>query len=418
MDDVARTLLAWIDADRDRLVGFLSRFIAAPSPNPPGDTRAAAALLRDYLAEQGAPVRVLAAKPELPNVVASFAGARGGPHLVLNGHIDVFPVGADERWTHGAWSGVVAEEKIWGRGAVDMKCGTAASVLAFVYLHRLRDRLAGRLTLTAVSDEETGGTWGSRWLVEEFGEEFRGDCCLNGEPGTPETIRFGEKGTLRLVFEVSTPGAHAAYTHLSANAIRIAGDVIRALYELESFAFEQPRALREAVERSAPVMDRVLGAGAGAILNRVTVSVGVIQGGLKINMLPGRCRFEVDLRLPIGLAHAPLLAAIDARLAGFPQCRMEVVRTHSSEPTWCAPDHAMVDILKRSALALRGVEPVPTVSLGASDTKFWRRRGIPAYIYGCSPINMARADEYVSVAEFLDIIRVHTLAAAAYLRAG
>jgi succinyl-diaminopimelate desuccinylase len=108
-----------------------------------------------------------------------------------------------------------------------MKCGTSASAWTYIYLHRLRDRLSGRLTLTCVSDEETGGTWGAKWLVDTFPDEFRGDCMLNGEPSVPNMIRFGEKGTLRVVFKIDTPGAHAAYTHLSPNAIRIAADLIR-----------------------------------------------------------------------------------------------------------------------------------------------------------------------------------------------
>ena len=78
-----------------------------------------------------------------------------------------------------------------------MKCGTSASIWTYIYLHRLREELGGRLTLTCVSDEETGGTWGAKWLVENFPEEFRGDCMLNGEPSVPTMLRFGEKGTLR-----------------------------------------------------------------------------------------------------------------------------------------------------------------------------------------------------------------------------
>ena len=61
-----------------------------------------------------------------------------------------------------------------------------------------------------------------RILIGVSGEEFRGDCMLNGEPSVPSMVRFGEKGTLRIIVEIDTPGAHAAYTHASPNAIRIA----------------------------------------------------------------------------------------------------------------------------------------------------------------------------------------------------
>ena len=121
----------------------------------------------------------------MPNIVGSFEGATPGHHLVLNGHMDVFPADeANERWTHGPWSGAIAEGKIYGRGVADMKAGTSASIFTYRYLHRLRERLAGRLTLTAVSDEETFGPWGARYLMEHH-PEVHGDCLLNGEPSSP-----------------------------------------------------------------------------------------------------------------------------------------------------------------------------------------------------------------------------------------
>src|SRR5262249_14140036 len=152
-----------------------------------------------------------------------------------------------------------------------------------------------------------------------FPDEFRGDCVLNGEPSTPGTIRFGEKGTLRIVFEVSTPGAHAAYTHLSRNAIAIASAIVCDLYTLEDMAVPQPSDIRHAIEQSRAPMDTVLGPGAGRILDRVTVSPGVIHGGLKINILPGHCRLEVDIRLPVGLTHAMVLAEIEKIMARYPE---------------------------------------------------------------------------------------------------
>ena len=412
-EDIRARILSWIEEDREALVGFLSRFVAVPSPNPPGDTREAAQFLLTHLQTHGVPAEIRSAKPELPNVVSSFGTP--GPHLVLNGHIDVFPSGPPESWSRDPWSGTVEGDRLHGRGVTDMKCGTAASVWAYIFLHRLRDVLPGRLTLTCVSDEETGGTWGTKWLLDTFPDECLGDCCLNGEPSTPSTIRFGEKGTLRLLFEIDTPGAHAAYTHLSRNAIQIASELVRDLYRLEDMQVDQPAELRHAIEQSRGAMDLAVGQGAGDILNRVTVSPGVIQGGLKINMLPGHCRLEVDIRLPVGMTHAIMMEQVEAILRRHPEARASPIWTHSSEPTHSEPGHRMVRILQNIASDMIGREPVPTVSLGASDAKFWRRRNVPAFLYGCSPNNMAKPDEWVDVEEYLHIVRTHALAAAAFL---
>lgn len=411
------TILGWIERDRDELVRFLSAFVAVASPNPPGDTRAATAFLLDHLRAHGVPAEIRAAKPEWPNIVGSFGS--GGPHLVLNGHIDVFPAGPAEAWSRDPWSGAVEGGRVHGRGVADMKCGTAASVWTYILLHRLRgclgDRLPGRLTLTCVSDEETGGTWGAKWLLDTFPDECRGDCCLNGEPSTPGLIRFGEKGTLRLVIEVDTPGAHAAYTHLSRNAIGLACELVRELYTLEGMPVVQPEEVRAAIEASRSGIEQALGRGGGDILNRVTVSPGVIQGGLKINVLPGHCRLEVDIRLPLGMTHAAVMAEVERIMAGTPEARLLPVWTHSAEPTASDPTHRMVGILQDVAEGLTGQRPVPAVSLGASDAKHWRRCGVPAFLYGCSPNNMAKPDEWVDVDEYLHVVRSHALAAAAFM---
>ena len=66
-----------------------------------------------------------------------------------------------------------------------MKAGTTASIMTYALLSRLRDRIGGRLTLTLVSDEETFGPWGARYLMEHH-PEVHGDCLLNGEPSGPE----------------------------------------------------------------------------------------------------------------------------------------------------------------------------------------------------------------------------------------
>ncbi|MBK5928648.1 M20/M25/M40 family metallo-hydrolase [Rhodobaculum claviforme] len=412
-DELRETVLCWIEEDRERLIAFLSAFTAIPTPNPPGDTVLAAGFLLDHLHAHGLPGEILAAKPHLPNIVGAFDGAAPGRHLVLNGHIDVFPAGDAALWSRDPWSGDIADGRVHGRGVVDMKCGTTASVWAYGYMHRLREHLAGRLTLTCVSDEETGGTWGARWLLETFPDRVRGDCMLNGEPSVPTLVRYGEKGTLRVHIDVDTPGAHAAYVHKSANAIEIATRIITELYSLAG-QITDPDAV-PLPPGAAEAIDAGLGAGASAILNRTTVSVGVIQGGVKINVLPGTCRFEVDLRLPPAMTHAFLLAQVEEIMARHPQARLTPIWTHSCEPTRSDPGHEMVGIVQRTVEGLGRPVPVPSVSLGATDCKHWRQAGTPSYVYGCSPEGMGAADEAVDIDEFLHIVRTHALSCLAYL---
>src|SRR5262249_56251509 len=107
----------------------------------------------------GLPHRVRAPMPDFANLPAPSDPERPGLHLVLNGHIDVFPPGRDELWRHGGpWSGTIDNGRLYGRGTADMKCGTIASFVTYALLHEHRDRLAGRLKPAAVSDEQTPRT--------------------------------------------------------------------------------------------------------------------------------------------------------------------------------------------------------------------------------------------------------------------
>ncbi len=412
MDDIRQQLLDQVDADRERLVDFLSRFVQAKTPNPPGDTGEAVALIKATLDEHGAPYNVIDPNPRFPNVVGSFEGASAGRHLVLNGHIDVFPVGEHERWTHGPWSGAIADGRVWGRGVADMKCGTSASIWTYIYLHRLRERLKGRLTLTAVSDEENFGPWGARHLMEHH-PEVHGDCCLNGEPSSPWTIRFGEKGPLWLRFTVDTRGAHGAYTHATASATRIAARLVAALEELERIDTPPPGNVGAVLARSAEATDRALGAGAADIVQRITLNIGQIHGGLKVNTIPGHCVVEADVRFPIGLERQAVNDAIAAICARFPEVTMEEM--NFQPPSWCDPEHEMVGILQDNVERLRGFRPEPVVSLGGTDTRLWRYRDIPAYVYGPSPTGMGSGDEQVPIEDFLHVLRTHLLSAWDYL---
>ena len=277
MADQKKMLLDQIDKDRDKLIDFLSRFIQAKSPNPPGDTRVATDYICKFLDANQLPYRIISPQPEMPNIVGSFEGGKPGHHLVLNGHIDVFPVG-DEKWTYGPWSGAIAEGRIYGRGACDMKCGTTASIFTYAYLYRLRDQLKGRLTLTAVSDEETFGPWGARYLMEHH-PEVHGDCLLNGEPSSRHTIRFGEKGPFWIAFTIRTPGCHGAYTHLSPSATKIATRFIHDLEAVTSIKASPPDSVAKAFDEGREAIEKALGKGAAETVKEVTLNIGVIRVG-------------------------------------------------------------------------------------------------------------------------------------------
>jgi succinyl-diaminopimelate desuccinylase len=413
-------LLKIIEDDRDQHVAFLQRFVQAPTSNPPGDTTEAAGVILEFLRGQSIEAEVIDPQSTMPNIVSDFNGGRGqGPAVVMNGHIDVFPVGDSSDWKHGPWSGDIEDNYLYGRGTVDMKAGTAASVIAFSYLHRFRSHLSGSLALAAVSDEETGGRWGTKWLLNnrEDRVKWRGDCMINAEPGGINSVRFGEKGTLRLTFTISTIGAHGAYLHLSEGANRIGTRLVAELLKIEDLRPDIPASLVEYLERPdvKATANAIMGEGAAQMLLRPTVNIGTWHGGIKVNMIPDHAVIEVDIRLPIGMAAEAIMTHIHQILKRFPSVRVAVQEAASNPSSFSPHDHPLLRAIVRNAAIATGVAPLAISSLGATDCKFYRYLSIPTYVYGVSPKTMASKDERVDLDEFMAVVKTHTLAVWDYL---
>lgn len=427
----SESLLEAIKADTEAHVKFLQRLVQAASPNPPGDTLAAAVVIRDYLSSQhNIQSHVIAPGGErMPNVVAEFScGVKQGPRLAMNGHMDVFPAGDGKDWERSPWSGDIVDGRLFGRGTVDMKAGTAASVIAFAYLHRHREHLRGSVALCAVSDEETGGKFGTKWLLghDENGNEladgersqWAADVVINAEPGGLNTIRFAEKGTLRLTFTVDTgPGAHGAFTHLSKSATRIAAQLISDLAVVEAIVPDLDPALKEYLGRQdvREAIDKCMGKGAADIATKCTLNIGTLHGGLKVNMIPGHCVFEADIRMPLGLKADHVMTVIHQVLGKHPEAKVDIQTAASNPAAACAHDHPMVDILARNAQNVTDHKPLAIPSMGGTDCKFYRYHGIPAYIFGVPPDTMGAKDESVLIEDFLAVVKTHVLASWEYL---
>ncbi|MER8747474.1 ArgE/DapE family deacylase [Mesorhizobium sp. M1004] len=395
------------------MLSFLRRLIQIPTPNPPGETKAAMDLVAQFLSQRGIPYEIVAPHQGMPNLIAEFSGGSDGPRLVLNGHLDVFPAGDLSKWSYDPWAATEADGCIYGRGACDMKSGTTALLFAFAALHEIRQHLRGSLVLTVVSDEETFGPWGARYLIEHR-KEVLGDCLLSGEPTSPYALRFGEKGRLWIKIRVRTPGAHGAYVHMSQNPIGIAADLIARLQSLKEIRSPADTALTITLQKNALTIDKAYGLGASGIISSTTLNLGVIKGGVKINMVPSDCEFEVDIRTPPDVCLEDVMERLREIIAGFPGVELEVMDQDAASTS--PPEHPMVHALIRNAKQVSDVEPKPIIALGGCDARLWRYAGIPAFVYGPSPTGMGTADELVRVDEFLHVAKTHTLAAYDYLK--
>ena len=142
--------------------------IAAPSPNPPLATGVVAAVAAALLRAQVPCVELSLHEPGegVVNLVARVMGNGPGRRLVLNGHLDTYPVNEALPWTVDPLGGLVRDGRLYGRGAADMKGGIAASMTAFALLAAHRDLWRGEVVLALAGDEESMGQLGTKWLID------------------------------------------------------------------------------------------------------------------------------------------------------------------------------------------------------------------------------------------------------------
>ena len=171
--------------------------------------------------------------------------------------------------------------------------------------------------------------------------------------------------------------------------------------------------VRAAIDAGRATMDRAMGPGAGEIVDKVTLNIGTIRGGVKVNMVPSSATFEPDIRLPLGVTRERVLAEVAMIMKAFPEATVR--DTNCSLPSWVDPDCEIIRSVQKNVEQLRGFKPQPIVSLGGTDARLWRYRNIQACVYGPFPHGMGSFDEHVDIEDFLHIVRTHALSAFDFL---
>jgi succinyl-diaminopimelate desuccinylase len=204
-----------------------------------------------------------------------------------------------------------------------MKAGTIASLLCLVLVHEVDIPIKGQLTATLVADEESGGTWGAQWLLENV-PMTRGDASLNSEPSDMVQVLIGHKGKYRLNVETRHPGGLAAIP-VEDDAIARAVQVAEALKKLQGWKLDTPPDVADAIARAksrAEGQERTRGK--SWVVDSTTVNVGVIRGGVQSNTIATHCHMEVDIRTPVGVTTQDVKAKVEEVLAEMELDREEL----------------------------------------------------------------------------------------------
>ena len=406
-------LLDAIVLRRENLIQATQRLVAAASPNPPGDvSQAADAALALLMEIPDIQLSRHETAPGIVNLVGVIKSGKPGKRLVFNGHLDTYPIGENLGWTVPPLGAVIQEGRLYGRGVSDMKAGIAASITAARVLAEHKHLWCGEIAVTLAGDEESMGHLGSRWLLDNV-ESARGDAMVCGDVGSPSIIRFGEKGLFWIEVSATGKAAHGAHVHKGINAIDRLRAALDAVQRLEGLPVNTPDEITHAIKMASAVSEAASGAGESHTLQRVTVNIGTISGGVSPNLVPSEAKALGDIRLPVGVSTDLIIDKLNEWLGPMEGITWQVIQRY--EPSFTSPDHPIVTLAMNASREVMGVEPVANMRVGASDTRLYRADGIPSVVVGCTPNGMGAADEYVELDELLNVARMHALIALDFL---
>jgi len=232
-------ILNEIENNAEEYIEFLRELIQAESYNPPGNEKNVALKIENFLKDGGLECEIFPFGENRANLIARLNDNFDGKNLLYNGHMDVVPPGSEEEWKYPPLSASIKRKKVFGRGAADMKGGLAAMVITLKILKKLGLKLSGNLFLHAVADEETGGTFGTKWILEDKQKPIKCDFAVIGEATglspLPKGIILGEKGRIEIKIVTNGVSCHASVPFIGKNAIYMMSELIQSLDKLEEY---------------------------------------------------------------------------------------------------------------------------------------------------------------------------------------
>lgn len=399
----------------EEAVQLAARLISIQTENPPGDVADGINFVEKYLKSHGIACERAEGEPGKTNLIARIKGTRPGPTLLLNGHIDVVPAGQRDGWSWDPYGGEIRDGFILGRGASDMKAGLAGLIVAFVAARKVDD-LPGEVVLMVVCDEETGGHNGTKWLLDSG--RVTGDGCIIAEPSGKSQPTIGQKGAcwLRLISK-GRPGHGSLSPVIGLSAIVPMARAVEVLYEVFERRWDVPDELSEIIADSQrSVVEERGNADLAKVFERVTVNVGTIRGGDKVNVIADRCEAEVDMRIPWGVEVGDVIAYI-VELFESRGLDIEIERLRwRSKPNYSLPSDAVVDAVLWAIEETTGVKPLPVLQYASSDARYFREHGIAAIQYGPAELDGIHGyNERVRVRDVEEATRVYAAAIVRFL---
>ncbi|MGI6318951.1 MAG: ArgE/DapE family deacylase [Dethiobacteria bacterium] len=388
---------------------ILADLIRLNTVNPPGNENKVAGYLKELFDSTGIFNEIIESEINRANFIARLGS--GSKKLLFLSHSDVVPAG--DGWDFDPFSGDIENGVVYGRGALDCKGLMAAQIYAVLRLAREGAPLNGTLIFAATADEEKGGTYGVKYLMENCPEKIRADFAVNEGGEEPLIIngqmiyfiQVGEKGTAWSKLRARGKSCHGSVPTLGENAvvkmvralnalagykakIKLIPEVSLLIKELMHIKGITEPLTEDNVDRLIDCIEEDKGFRETLrAMTRMTVSPNIIEGGSKTNVVPEDCSAEVDIRILPGQDKEYVLSELQRYLGD----EIEIEVNNYAAPTFSTSQSNYYRLIENATREVAGpdINCLPHISTGATDSRFLRNAGIPAYGIG----HMARGFE-------------------------
>ena len=387
----------------NRSAEILQKLIRFDTTNPPGNEAACIAYIQGLLSDAGIETTILAKTPNRPNLIARIKGEGEAKPILMYGHVDVVTT-ENQKWDHPPFEGKLVDGVVWGRGALDMKGGVAMMVAAFLRAKAEGLQPAGDILLAIVSDEEAGGDFGAKFLVEEHPDLFKDIRYAIGEFGG-FTLQVGKKRFYPIMISekqicwmkatVHGQGGHGSMP-VRGGAMAELSKLLKRLDGNHMPVHITPPA-RLMVEAMASALGGVQGMLLGQLNNPAmtkiilnllgdrgrifyplfhnTASPTILHGSTKVNVIPSEISLELDGRLLPGFKPEDMVNELRAFVGE--KVELDVIQF---DPGPSEPDMGMFNMLSN---ILRESDPdgvpIPLLLSGVTDGRFFSKLGIQTY---------------------------------------
>ena len=346
--------------------------------------------LERFFRQLGAEVETFEVAPGRCNVLARVAGAPNAPTILLDAHQDTVPV---DGMTVPPFEAVVRDGRITGRGACDVKGPMAAMLFAFRRLITERPAGAANVVMSCTCDEEAT-TLGIHHLVETWSSgrsrllPTAPDAAIVAEPTSLDVV-VAHRGVLRFKIRTSGMACHSSNPSAGVNAIYRMARVVSVLEECAS---------------------GLSAAGEHPLCGPATLSVGRIDGGVSVNIVPESCSIEIDRRLRPG----EMFAAVLEELRAFVTSRVSFLVEFDAPWIECPPfsdadNRELASGLLTHIAAVAGPRRAIGVPFG-THAAYTSAAGVPSVVFGPGSIEQAHTkDEFIEVEQLRAAAEIYYL---------